>query len=163
MVDLFNNSIMAVTGHRPDKLGGYSNFDKLVYFASCEIKMHNPRIVITGMALGWDQAIAQACVTLNIPFIAAVPFQGQDKIWPIESQQKYKELLNKAQHTVLVSNGSYHPSKMQIRNKWMVDQCSYLNALWNGSEGGTANCVKYAKNKKVKVYNCWEHWASLNV
>lgn len=150
--------IMAVTGHRPDKLGGYNNFEKLTWFASCELKMKLPNLVITGMALGWDQAIAKACILLDIPFIAAVPFKGQEKIWPIASQKLYNELLSKADEINIICDGGYAPNKMQIRNEWMVDHCSYLEALWNGTSGGTANCVKYANKKKVPVVNCWDNW-----
>lgn len=153
--------IMAVTGHRPNKLGGYSNFSKLEWFAECEIKLNNPNLVITGMALGWDQAIAKACVNLNIPFIAAIPFVGQEKIWPKASQKLYKEILTKSSKVQIICDGGYSVDKMQIRNKWMVDHCSYLEALWDGSNGGTSNCVNYAEKKKVKIINCWDHWASL--
>lgn len=54
--------ILAVTGHRPNKLGGYSKqaYRKLVKIAEVNLKKLNPDKVISGMALGWDQALAQA-------------------------------------------------------------------------------------------------------
>jgi hypothetical protein len=68
---------LAVTGHRPKDLGGYSDaaFVKLVAFAKNNLGKWQPRIeyVITGMAQGWDQAVAQACVELGLPFHAYVP------------------------------------------------------------------------------------------
>jgi len=75
--------ILSGTGHRPDKLGGYSDsaFDNLVKIAEDYLKESKPDKVISGMALGWDQALAEACVNLNIPFIAAVPFKGQESKW----------------------------------------------------------------------------------
>jgi uncharacterized phage-like protein YoqJ len=44
---------------------------------------------------------------------------------------------------------------MQDRNKWMVDHCDALVAIWNGTSGGTANCVKYALsvNKPIVMIN----------
>ena len=34
---------------------------------------------------------------------------------------------------------------MMKRNKYMVDKSDIVVAVWNGSKGGTANTVKYAK------------------
>jgi uncharacterized phage-like protein YoqJ len=33
---------------------------------------------------------------------------------------------------------------MQIRNEWMVDRADQVIAIWDGTSGGTANCVEYA-------------------
>ena len=46
---------------------------------------------------------------------------------------------------------SYRPWLMQKRNEYMVDRCDKLTALWDGSSGGTGNCVKYAikQNKNI--------------
>lgn len=37
----------------------------------------------------------------------------------------------------------------------MVDRCDRLIAVWDGSNGGTGNCVKYAKEvgKPIVVIN----------
>ena len=45
--------------------------------------------------------------------------------------------------------------KMQTRNEWMVNHCDKLIAVWNGSDGGTGNCVNYAKsiNKEIIYIN----------
>ena len=40
---------------------------------------------------------------------------------------------------------------MQRRNEYMVDKADTLIAVWNGTSGGTANCVKYAKKKGVDI------------
>jgi uncharacterized phage-like protein YoqJ len=152
--------VLAVTGHRPSKLGGYgeSAYTKLVLFARKVLDQLEPIRVITGMALGWDQAIAQACVDLKIPFSAAVPFNGQELTWPRAAQDRYHRLLGQAQEVVIVSDGDYAPEKMQVRNQWMVDNCDVLLALYDGSSGGTANCVRYAEGKSVPVINIWSSW-----
>ncbi len=33
----------------------------------------------------------------------------------------------------------------------MVNNCDMLIAVWDGSDGGTANCVKYAQSKGVDI------------
>lgn len=70
---------IAFTGHRPDKLGGYSpEADRrLVAFARRLVvalqARYAPERFISGMALGWDMAVAEACASKGLPFIAAVP------------------------------------------------------------------------------------------
>jgi len=36
---------------------------------------------------------------------------------------------------------------MQARNTWQTDKADKLLAVFDGSSGGTGNCVKYAKSK----------------
>lgn len=152
---------LAVTGHRPDKLGGYGRgaWNRLVAVARVELLKLNPDLVITGMALGWDQAIARACVSLEIPFDAYIPFDGQAKVWPPESQEMYYALLRNSGSKRVICPGKYSPWAMQVRNVAMVDNCDLLLALWNGSDGGTANCVKYATKIGVEIVNCWESFS----
>ena len=149
--------IVAVTGHRPQKLGGYSTGVnmKLLDLAQQALKRHNIEKVLTGMAQGWDQAIATSCAVLNIPFVACIPFTGQDEMWTADGKRLYQFLMEKASEVKLVSNGSYSPTKMQKRNEYMVDNSEFLIALWNGTPGGTANCIAYAKKVGRKGENWW--------
>ncbi len=154
--------ILAGTGHRPDKLGGYhpSVTDNLTALARVMITKLKPSHIISGMALGWDQALAQSAVDMDIPFTAAVPFKDQDNRWPEDSRTKYKSLLLKADKVVTVSPGGFTAAKMQIRNEWMVDRCDVLLALWDGSPGGTGNCIQYAKKVNAKIVNIWDIYES---
>ena len=104
------------------------------------------------MALGVDQWAAHIAHKLGIPFIAAIPFEGQEKAWPEKSQKVYRLLRKLADEEVIVSPGDYSAAKMQVRNEWMVDHCDTLIAVWNGTSGGTGNCVKYAKSQHKSMY-----------
>jgi uncharacterized phage-like protein YoqJ len=153
--------IYGVTGHRPDKLGGYSTkaSQKLTEFAQYHLYELQPDEVITGMALGWDMSIASACVNLNIPFIAAIPFEGQEKKWPDFQQELYHQLLRKSREVVNVSKSNmFSFSYYQIRNMYIVDNCDTLLALWNGSIGGTYNCIEYANKVNMPIINLWKYW-----
>ncbi len=157
---------IAGTGHRPNKLGGYSDqaFDKLYDIAwgylSTNIQFINQ--VISGMALGWDQALAKAAIDLNISTIAAIPFKGQEIMWQKPSIKLYNDLLEKCSEIVIVSEGKYSPHKMHLRNEWMVDNCDILLAMWNGDKfGGTYNCISYAK-KKLDSDNIINLYSELN-
>lgn len=157
--------VYAVTGHRPSKVGGYSDEsdDKLLAFAVRTLGAlpeypRRPFSVITGMAQGWDQAIARAAVALHIPFDAAVPFPNQDALWPFKARERYRDLIKKAREVHMVSQGSFTAEKMDRRNRFMVDRCNKLLALWDGSSGGTHNCIKYAERQGVEVVNLWPQW-----
>lgn len=152
--------IIAGTGHRPNKLGGYSKeaFTKLVDLATDSLLELGPEKVISGMALGWDQALATAVLNLNIPLIAAVPFFGQESKWPLNSKKQYRDLISKADDVIFVCDKGYAPWKMQIRNEWMVDNCDLVLALWDGSEGGTGNCISYASSQGREILNLWSEY-----
>lgn len=148
--------ILGVTGHRPEKLNNdYALTSPLVNKIRIrlrhEIRMYSPAAMITGMALGIDTVFAMLAVELSIPFIAAIPFKNQQMMWASESQALYNELLEKAHMVVNVSGRDYYqPQYMQQRNKWVVRSCTRLLAVWNGTSGGTANCVQYAQTKMDK-------------
>jgi uncharacterized phage-like protein YoqJ len=149
--------ILTATGHRPAKLGGYGEDirERLVGLANDSLGRLAPQRVITGVALGWDQAVAEAAILRGLPFTAAIPFEGQEKVWPAASQQRYKEILRKAAEVTYVSPPGYAGWKMMERNKWMVDRADVVLALWDGSSGGTANAVHYAESRGRKVVNVW--------
>lgn len=142
--------IVAVTGHRPDKLGGWYQPNPVYNFvvqglhaAFTELK---PSYVITGMALGVDQWAAEVCLNMGIPYVAAIPFEGQDSIWPPHARAKYAYLMKSANAAYVISPGPFEPKKMQLRNEWMVRECQTLVAVWDGSNGGTSNCVGFAQS-----------------
>jgi uncharacterized phage-like protein YoqJ len=110
------------------------------------------------MALGWDMALAQAAVNLQIPFHAYVPFVGQEHVWPISTRLYYKALLRLAREVVICTDGGYSKEAMQTRNQRMVDDCDMLLALWNGSPGGTENCLVYAMTVGKPFINLWSEY-----
>lgn len=157
----YNSSlIVSGTGHRPDKLGGYtqSSQRRLVSIAKTALAQLKPAKVVSGMALGWDQALALAALELNIPFVAAVPFDGFDAKWPTLSREQYRTLLFCACEVVYVSEPPYAAHKLQIRNQYLVDNCTLLLAMWNGSRGGTFNCLQYASKQQRRTVNLYDLW-----
>jgi len=155
---MLRGQTVAFTGHRPAKLGGYGTDaqERLIGLATYFLSVTRPLKVISGMALGWDQAVAEASIMLHIPVIAAIPFKGQESKWPRDSRYWYNELLTHCAHIEIVSPGGYSPAKMQVRNEWMVDRGDVLTALWDGSDGGTANCYHYAERQDKKIINLWD-------
>lgn len=160
--DLLGRTI-AGTGHRPQRLGGFGEATNstLRRFARAWLETLAPERVISGMALGWDQALAAAAVDLDIPFVAAVPFERQGARWPESSQREYQALLGHATDLVVVSSGSFSARSMQVRNEWMTHRCDLLLALYDGSSSGTGNCIRYADEIGRDTINLWASWQVL--
>lgn len=159
--------ILAATGHRPDKLGGYGlQVRRALGALACEyLHERRPEKVISGMALGWDQAIAAAALICDIPLVAAVPMRGQADPWPEEARRRWRRLLDGAAEVVIVAEAPGTPefagpaALMQLRNEWMVDRADHIVALHDGSTGGTFNCLRYAARRGVSVENVWWRWS----
>jgi uncharacterized phage-like protein YoqJ len=145
--------ILGITGHRPPGLGcdyGYNfediQYKKILNAITRKLKELKPTQIISGMALGADTYAVQAALQLDIGYIAAIPFEGQENKWPMKAQDYYCHLLREADDVVIVSSGGYSPDKMNIRNRWIVNNSNGLLAIWNGSTGsGTYNCIDYAR------------------
>lgn len=140
--------ILAFTGHRPHKVGQLR--EPVMHALLAKLRELKPERCISGMALGVDQWAAACCIYLGIPLTAAVPFEEQDALWSPRDRECYKFLLRHA--TEVVYTNTYYTGKsveardlLLWRNEWMVDHCDELLAVWDGSKGGTFQCVKYAR------------------
>lgn len=141
---------IAVTGHRPNKLWGYDLNNpkyKDLYLCIQKVLITNKcDYAISGMALGVDQVFAICAIKNKIYLECAIPCLKHSKMWKKESVDLYNKILSKSQKQTLVSPTAYNNVCMQIRNEYMVDNCNILLAVWDGSNGGTGNCVKYAQS-----------------
>ena len=132
--------IIAITGHRPGKGVGFDYAGPTAY----QLAMFARQVVHTwttwpedrqplvrvGMALGWDMAIAQACVEFGVPYHAYVPFIGQASRWPTRSQDQHRALCEQATEVVLVSSARTFSAKlMHERNEAMVRGARRLRSL----------------------------------
>lgn len=170
--------VVAGTGHRPDNrrpwrgVGGWSDTQLhagVLAWLGEQLEELKPARVISGMALGVDTWLAHEALKRGISVTAAIPFEGQERMWPEEHQQVYRTILEQAE-VVNVSGcrveqvgSSTHfvgvqvvPGDsprfrqllidcMQRRNAWMVDRCHQLLSVWDGTPGGTGHCMRYAE------------------
>lgn len=108
------------------------------------------RGVISGMALGWDMALAEAALALALPLTAAVPFPTQPDLWPERERERYRGLLARADRVVTLTE-YVALSAYEKRNRWMIDNADLVLAYWDGSlNGGTANAIRYADRPKSR-------------
>lgn len=155
--------ILGVSGHRSVIKGQlkYILYDRLLQLALNLLRELGPDEINTGMALGWDQAIAEAAQYLDIPYTAYVPFVGQENSWPLVAQEKYRLLLEDAQETIVCSD-TKSVSAYFKRNKDLVDASNFMLVLWDGRMyGGTYDAVCYAKSLDIHVRNVWREWEEI--
>lgn len=154
---------LTVTGHRPSKLNGYNRYDntnliKVISTAIEDFISKGYDTFIGGMALGVDMWFGQEVVNLrdtkypHIKFIAAIPCKNQFSVWKNQrSIEEWHELVERADSSYYITDTDYTPSCMEIRNRWMVDNASHVLAVWDGTAGGTYNCIKYAEERGLPI------------
>jgi uncharacterized phage-like protein YoqJ len=127
---------------------------------------------IFGGALGIDQmafdvmyklqSLRIGDLTPKWTYEIAIPCLHQPNAWSAVDRKRYDSQLRLANVLTYVDTldeykifgvpeNVYYEEKLQERNKYMVDQCDYLVAVWDGSKGGTANCVRYAKKHNKEI------------
>jgi len=141
--------IYGVSGHRelmhPDKLieaAVQTYFERL-----------QPKKIITGMAIGFDQLVADVCIKMRIPFVAAIPFDGQESIWPEHAKRRFYELLLKANEIAVVCEGGFAKWKLLKRNEWIVNNSEGLIIYMVEKRSGTKHCSEFAEKNKKPVFN----------
>lgn len=144
------------TGHRPEKL----NQPEAEVIAWLEIEIRKAIAdgfvtFISGMARGVDIWAAEIVLRLRdegfpIHLICASPFEGFERSWEESWKQRYADVMRKADLVKYICK-SYSRVCFQIRNEWMVDRSARVNAVFNGSPGGTKNTVRYALSHGIEI------------
>lgn len=149
---------VCVTGHR--NLYGYDLSNEKWMYLKEKLKKILKEIGCThaycGMALGVDTIFAQAVLELkesgfDIQLLCAVPCSNQECKWPKKAQERYHDILSKADDVIMVHDGTYTNDCMQKRNEYMVDHSDIVIAVWDGSSSGTLNCIKYAQKQNKYI------------
>lgn len=163
------------TGHRPSKLpGGYYYYSlanielgKILRIKILELINNGATHFICGGALGVDQMAFMVLKKLkskgyNINIEIAIPFEYQYTKWNDEQKKIHFESIRFADKVTYVDtlpqyNTSMQPKiydvkKLDLRNRYMVDNSDVVIAVWDGSKSGTQKCIDYAiKNKKKLI------------
>lgn len=158
-----NYVVVSGTGHRPDKLGGHNKWPlvepRLIALACCHIsklrESHPNLAIMSGMALGWDTVLSKAARELDIPLLAATPCFNQGSRWSAAQNETHRELLLYASEIIVVHK-DYSAKAMQDRNIFMVNECYTMLNCWDGTTGGTYNCVKYINKMQRNNRNLWK-------
>jgi hypothetical protein len=118
------------------------------------IRSVNPTSIISGMADGWDIALAKTSLSLNIPLAAAIPFHGFREH---EKKGEYQDILNNALTSAYyICSEGYEVWKLHQRNEWIADRANLMLAFWDGNKKGeTFNCIEYCHKKNIPWINLY--------
>lgn len=160
---------LAGSGHRPDKLiGGYDNcLDAIVQLLTPVLAYLDVDKVHSGMALGYDTALALAALRTGKELHCQIPFNNFESRWTSESKRLYYSILDKASNINYVNPDNLDNKGeicywLQKRNEILVDNCDVLLVLWDGTTGGTNNCINYSLKKRKTVINLWDLYYAKN-
>ena len=150
----------AFTGHRFYDFSQREFIQERLTSAISEAYDHGIRNFISGFALGIDLMAAQLVQSLKcdlpgISLTAAIPFGGQAERYNIYDKRVYRRLLELADKVIVLSD-YYYPRCFLDRDKFMVENASYLIAYYDGREkGGTYYTVKKARARGIPIINVY--------
>ncbi|MDE7330494.1 MAG: DUF1273 domain-containing protein [Clostridia bacterium] len=156
------------TGHRPKGIPFKYGIDKQKHNAYLKTLEEKIELAITkygitnfisGMALGTDLDFAETVLKLRnkypITLECAIPCPNQTLKWNDNDKLRYESILKRADEINIISK-RYTPECMLKRNRYMVDKCKIIIAVFNGIEkGGTWHTINYAEkeNKDIVLIN----------
>jgi len=145
-----NQFKIAFTGHRHLK---YVDVEQSL------IKRHSDfpgTMWITGGAYGLDSHAARFALDHSIPLWLVLPFPAKILCarWPSGDAQDLLFRSVKYCAKLSVVSSVFSMASYQRRNEFMVDAADVLAAFFDGSQGGTANCVRYAQRVGKKIIRC---------
>lgn len=124
---------IVITGHRTEKLAAYDFgwIQSAVDDVLVELKTKDSNLLAySGMASGIDLHFCKSCIVLGIPYIACVPFEGQENTM-IPRDADLRAILLKSAKEI-----------KEVKNSWMVEHTDVGIAVWAGQKGGTFNVVE---------------------
>lgn len=154
----------AFTGHRPKFFPwGYNESDPRCLELRSQFAYQIRLLVnrgytdfLSGMALGVDVWAAEAVLALRekhttLKLHCILPCIGQEKSWSDEAKGRYFSIIKRADSRVYTSR-NYYKDCMLDRNKFMVDKCDLLFAVYGGiSRSGTSATINYARTQKREI------------
>jgi ribonuclease HI len=146
--------LLAVVGHRPPEIGGYDANEVadevrrvINEVLLAKWHLHPDLAVLTGLGLGAEQLGAEAALADSIPYVAVLPDPDQEAVWPAASRERYRQLLDSAERTVILQNKAPE-SKQQAgaalarRDAWLGRHSDEAIAVWDGQEPRVGRLVR---------------------
>jgi O-acetyl-ADP-ribose deacetylase (regulator of RNase III)/uncharacterized phage-like protein YoqJ len=137
---------IAFTGHR------YLSISQVESYLGKLHADYPDAIWITGGAVGLDSIAASFAMARGIRLWLILPFpiHVMSKYWTPDQKRCIQDCWDYAEKTSVLAP-AYDVSIYQRRNERMVDLSDMVAAFWDGSKGGTGNCVGYAQSIGKKM------------
>lgn len=145
-----------VTGHQ--ELGPAPSVRWVSDELRCALNRENVTVGLSCLAKGTDQIYARLLKELGIPLEAIVPCRNIESSFhdPLELKN-FQELLMTARYCTTMPFSEPSEQAYFAAGRHLVDRSEMLIAVWDGQParglGGTADVVKYARMKNVRVFH----------
>jgi hypothetical protein len=157
---------VVVTGHRPPELGGYDENPvadavrrRLSEIIAAKRELHDDLVVLTGLGLGAEQLAAEAAFERAVPFVAVLPFPDADSAWPPPSRQRFRDLVDAAERTVILQQ-KVPASRQQAgaalarRDAWLARAAHEAVVVWNENDAVIGKQVRTLRERAGEE-NVW--------
>jgi ribonuclease HI/uncharacterized phage-like protein YoqJ len=145
--------LVLVTGHRPDRLGGYEPNpvsdrvrEQLVAMLRAMVEVDGPLTVVSGLRLGAEQLGAEAALAEGLPLVAVLPFPHPDAPWPAESRRWFADVLAAAGTTITLE--AKEPATKQLagasigrRDAWLARNVDSAVVVWDQEDDAVGRQV----------------------
>ena len=144
--------VCAFTGHR--NLKGTDFDEQLLERVVSDLVKNGYNRFLCGMAVGFDMKAAQAVLALkglyDVELAACLPCANQSERFSEKNKKLYNEILSRCDD-IIVMEPEYKTGCMQMRDRYLVDNCDVLVSFLRKPSGGTYYTVQYAvkQNKKI--------------
>ena len=136
--------ILACTGHRPSLSTFPNNWrvtDHLQIMVREYLKKTEPELVLTSLDLGFDTAVALACLDRGIPYEALLPYVGMSDQWDAYDQNIFRKLLRQSADTRITDPTTH-----------MLQRADRFLVLWNRWRFGP---LPFCPRPEIKIHNLW--------
>ena len=147
------DTALSFTGHRDYD----ANSNEQLYTTLEGAYRDGYRIFLSGMAVGFDMAAAEAVLRLrqcyaDVELVCVVPFRGQEQKFSSQDKIRYQIILDAADRIETLAE-HYFVACYAMRNNYLLDNSSCLVAYYDGSKGGTHYTYCRAIKLKHRVIN----------
>lgn len=163
MVTMIKEKTVCFTGHRPEKLPCYETSNKaflnmirsMIHYHTYLAAQEGYLYFISGVARGVDLWAAAAVLELkekfpDIKLICAKPFPEHGESFKSEELLMYNNIIEQADEVICVSD-SYFSGCYRKRNRYMVDNSSYIIGVVDELKSGTGQTIAYARKKGLRM------------
>jgi ribonuclease HI len=146
--------LVLVTGHRPDRLGGYEPNpasdavrEKVAAMLRAMVEVDGPLTVVSGLRLGAEQLGAEAALAEGLALVAVLPFPNPDAPWPAESRRWFADVVAAA-NTVITLEAEEPATKQMAgasigrRDAWLARNVDAAVVVWDQEDDAIGRQVR---------------------
>lgn len=146
------------TGHQEIPLAARARIVQSVRDAIA--RAAEPVSVITSLAAGADQLVAQEMLAAGGALLVVTPCKGYERTFSNSSNRsRFEAVMRRASDVERLDFAEPSEDAFWAAGRRVVDRCDVLLAIWDGAParglGGTADVVRYAREQDVRVQVLW--------